>query len=164
MRSLLLRPVHRAGASAWQGLALFGLMGLLAHSMAWTLGYSPGAPYPGWMVGMTLPLLAPLRGLLHGRRYTAQWTALLALPYLMGAMVGIYGYLAPPRFTAAPDAVAAVLQGVFATALLIGCAYFAAATAPSASPDRKARSRGGGRSASEGPSRDPGSAGESREK
>lgn len=135
MRSLLLRPGRRFRPRAWRRLALSGLTGLVAHSLAWTLVYGSGAPQPGWTAVMVLPLLAPLRGLLRGERYTAQWTALLALPYLMGALVGVFGYLSPPRFTTAADAVAAVLQGVLATALLVGCAYFAAATAGSASPE-----------------------------
>ncbi len=33
-----------------------------------------------------LPLLAPLKGLVHGRRYTYAWATLFAIPYLMFAL------------------------------------------------------------------------------
>jgi uncharacterized membrane protein len=39
------------------------------------------------MVLKTLPLLAPLPGVLHGRRRTVQWAALLVLGYFVEGVV-----------------------------------------------------------------------------
>jgi uncharacterized membrane protein len=50
--------------------------------LAWTLaGYS-------WLlcVVAVLPLLAPLNGLVRGKRYTYAWATLFAIPYLAFAM------------------------------------------------------------------------------
>jgi len=69
-------------------LAFWGL--LIGSLLAWTLvGYS-------WLlcVGVALPLLAPLRGLIRGRRYTYAWSSLFAIPYLTFALCEL---LANPR-------------------------------------------------------------------
>jgi uncharacterized membrane protein len=50
--------------------------------LAWiTAGY----PWP-FCVLAALPLLAPLHGLVQGRRYTYTWATLFAIPYLMFAL------------------------------------------------------------------------------
>ena len=50
--------------------------------LAWMLaGYS----WPICLIAV-LPLLAPLRGLIQGRRYTYAWATLFAIPYLMFAI------------------------------------------------------------------------------
>ena len=50
--------------------------------LAWTaVGYS----WPICLVAV-LPLLAPLRGLIEGRRYTYSWATLFAVPYLVFAI------------------------------------------------------------------------------
>ena len=129
MRKLLARPAPLLSPAAWNGLALAGLLGLLANSLAWPLWYSPGGPYPEWMLLKVLPLLLPLRGLLHGRRRTHQWASFLSLPYVMGSIAAVYGFLVPPRFTTGVDMLGGLVQLVFATAMLLGCMYYAYATA-----------------------------------
>mgnify|MGYP000887025666 FL=1 len=64
-------------------LALAGLLGLLALCLAWELWLAPLRPGGTLLALKALPLLLPLRGLLHGRRYTHQWASLLALLYLV---------------------------------------------------------------------------------
>lgn len=50
--------------------------------LAWiTVGY----PWPICVIAV-LPLLAPLRGLLRGQRYTYAWATLFAIPYLVFAL------------------------------------------------------------------------------
>jgi uncharacterized membrane protein len=44
-----------------------------------------GYPWPICAVAV-LPLLAPLPGLVNGRRYTYAWATLFAIPYLMFAL------------------------------------------------------------------------------
>lgn len=50
------------------------------------LGWIPaGYPWPMCILA-TLPLLAPLRGLVRGRRHTYAWATLFAIPYLAFAL------------------------------------------------------------------------------
>ena len=59
-------------------LLAIGLWAALTLSLlAWT---TAGYPWPLCVIA-TLPLLAPLRGLLQGRRYTYAWATLFAIPY-----------------------------------------------------------------------------------
>lgn len=44
-----------------------------------------GYPWPMCVLA-TLPLLAPLRGLVRGRRHTYAWATLFAIPYLAFAL------------------------------------------------------------------------------
>ena len=50
--------------------------------LAWS---AVGYPWPICAVAV-LPLLAPLRGLIQGRRYTYAWATLFAIPYLTFAL------------------------------------------------------------------------------
>lgn len=65
-----------------QVAAVGSLLGLIALGLAWELWLAPLRPGGSWLVLKVLPLLAPLPGLLHGRRRTYQWTTFLALAYL----------------------------------------------------------------------------------
>ena len=57
-------------------------MALVLSLLAWTT-----AGYP-WLLCVlaVLPLLAPLNGLLRGRRHTYAWATLFAIPYLAFAL------------------------------------------------------------------------------
>ena len=61
--------------------ACASLIALIFLGLAWELWLAPLRPGGSWLVLKVLPLLAPLRGLLHGRRYTFQWAALLIWAY-----------------------------------------------------------------------------------
>jgi uncharacterized membrane protein len=50
--------------------------------LAWILA---GYPWPMCLIAV-LPLLAPLNGLVRGRRYTYAWATLFAIPYLAFAL------------------------------------------------------------------------------
>jgi uncharacterized membrane protein len=57
-------------------------LAVVASLLAWML-----AGYPWLMcVAATLPLLAPLNGLVRGRRHTYAWATLFAIPYLVFAL------------------------------------------------------------------------------
>lgn len=64
--------------------ALIGFFGLFFVILAFTAVIAPPERLPRSLVLALLlgPLLFPLRGLLHGRRYTHAWTSLLALFYI----------------------------------------------------------------------------------
>jgi uncharacterized membrane protein len=61
-----------------------------ASLLAWIL---VGYPWPICALAV-LPLLAPLNGLVRGRRYTYAWATLFAIPYLAFAVTEL---LANPR-------------------------------------------------------------------
>lgn len=66
--------------SAWLA-ACASLITLIFLDVAWELFLAPLKPGGSWMVLKALPLMAPLFGVLHGRRYTFQWSALLIWLY-----------------------------------------------------------------------------------
>ena len=57
------------------------LIALIFLCLAWELWLAPLKPGGSWLVLKVLPLLAPLFGVLRGRRYTFQWSTLLIWLY-----------------------------------------------------------------------------------
>jgi uncharacterized membrane protein len=65
-----------------RSLTIWFWIALVLSLLAWTT-----AGYPWLMcVLAALPLLAPLNGLLRGRRHTYAWATLFAIPYLAFAL------------------------------------------------------------------------------
>lgn len=62
--------------------ACISLIALIFLCIAWELRLAPVQPGGSWLVLKCMPLLAPLFGILHGRRYTFQWASMLILLYL----------------------------------------------------------------------------------
>jgi len=60
-----------------QNLASASLIALILLCLAWELWLAPLRPGGSWLVLKTLPLLAPLFGILKGRLYTFRWASLL---------------------------------------------------------------------------------------
>jgi len=73
------RIAHRAACAS--------LVALIVLCLAWELWLAPLRPGGSWLVLKTLPLLAPLIGVLRGRVYTFQWALLLILAYLAEGIV-----------------------------------------------------------------------------
>jgi len=109
--------------SAYNRLALVGMLGLLALCLAWELWLAPLRPGGTLLALKALPLLLPLRGLLHGRRYTHQWASLLALPYLVEGALRAVSDSGPSRWPA-------LAEMVLATAMFAGCLGHARQGAP----------------------------------
>jgi uncharacterized membrane protein len=68
------RPRLQAAASTC-------LIALILLCLAWELWLAPQRPGGSPLVFKVLPLLAPLRGILHGRLYTYRWSSLLIWLY-----------------------------------------------------------------------------------
>lgn len=100
------------------------LLTLIVLSVAWELWLAPLRPGGSWLVLKVLPLLAPLRGMLHGRRYTYQWSTLLVWLYFTEGVV---------RATSdhGLSAVLGIAETALALALFASCAAYARVTAPS---------------------------------
>lgn len=63
-------------------LALAGFFGTMAFLMLWIIKLAPPQiPKSIALAIGLLPLLLPLRGMIHGRVYTHSWAGFLALPY-----------------------------------------------------------------------------------
>ena len=62
--------------------AYFALLALLLNWFTW-LAPPERTPIALVLILTSVPLLFPLRGLLHGRLYTHAWTSFLALPYFV---------------------------------------------------------------------------------
>jgi len=76
------------------------LIALILLCVAWELWLAPLRPGGSWLALKTLPLLAPLPGVLRGRVYTCQWALLLVPAYFTEGVVrawsesGLAGQLA----------------------------------------------------------------------
>ena len=63
-------------------LTIWLWVAVTASLLAWV---EVGYPWPFCILAV-LPLLAPLNGLIRGRRYTYAWATLFAIPYLTFAL------------------------------------------------------------------------------
>ncbi|MDR3412323.1 MAG: DUF2069 domain-containing protein, partial [Formivibrio sp.] len=75
----------------WKRLLQWGavtmLLLLIALCIAWELWWAPLRIGGSFLVFKAVPLLLPMRGILLGRRYTAQWSSLFILLWMAeGAM------------------------------------------------------------------------------
>lgn len=75
--------------------ACASLVALIFLCLAWELWAAPLRPGGSWLMLKTLPLLAPLFGVLHGRIYTFQWALLLILAYFAEGVVRAWSDTGP---------------------------------------------------------------------
>ena len=80
------------GSRFLYALTLFGYFGTLTLLTAWYSWLAPATLFPTALVliVMLVPLLFPLRGLLHGRKYTFAWSCFLALFYFTHGVMEAY--------------------------------------------------------------------------
>ncbi len=83
--------------------AAASLIGLIALCLAWELWLAPLRPGGSTLVLKVLPLLVPLRGILHGRRYTHQWSSMLILAYFAEGAVRTFDATENARTLAAAE-------------------------------------------------------------
>ena len=103
----------------WFYIASAGaLISLIFLCLAWELWLAPLRPGGSWLVLKTLPLLAPLRGILQRRRYTYQWSSMLILAYFAEGVVRGFS-------EAGPAALLARLEIALALLFFIGAVAFA---------------------------------------
>lgn len=105
-------------------LAAASLIALLVLCLAWELWLAPLRPGGSMLALKALPLLLPLRGILHGRRYTHQWTSLLVLLYLAEGTTRSITDQGSSQLLAVAETTVALL-------LFAGCLGHARLTAPS---------------------------------
>jgi uncharacterized membrane protein len=74
---------------AWLA-ACASLVALVFLCVAWELFAAPVKAGGSWLVLKALPLLAPLFGVLRGRRYTFKWSTLLIWAYAAEGATRMY--------------------------------------------------------------------------
>lgn len=105
-------------------LASVSLIALILVCLAWEMWLAPLRPGGSMLALKVLPLLFPLRGILHGRRYTYQWTSLMVLLYLAEGMVRSMSDQGMGQWLA-------MAETLLATMLFVACLGHSRATAPS---------------------------------
>lgn len=125
----MLSGLRRPGP--WRLLTLGGYSVLLIGLLNWMTWIAPPARLPVSLalILLAVPLLLPLRGLLHGRPYTHAWTSFLALPYFAFGVDAIAAGQAPAWLGA--GAVVASL------ALFAGCVGYARTSAREAASAKR---------------------------
>ncbi len=96
---------------------LLGYFGLFFLIVAWNTWIAPVEHSPRIIIllPLTIPLLFPLRGLLHGNPYTHAWTTLIALFYFS---LGVSNTVVPE------DQLYGWLQILTSMTLFTGCVMF----------------------------------------
>lgn len=69
-------------AQRWQLAASVSLIALIFLCLGWELWWAPLRPGGSWLALKSVFLLAPLFGILRGKRYTYKWVSLFVLLYL----------------------------------------------------------------------------------
>lgn len=108
-------------ARRMQRLAAGSLIALIVCGLVWELWGAPLRPGGSWLVLKVFPLFLPLSGILHGRRYTFQWSSMFALLYVAEGLVRASSDTGASRLFAA-------LELLIATAFFIGCVGYARVT------------------------------------
>jgi uncharacterized membrane protein len=70
-------------AKHYQLAASASLIALIFLCLGWELWWAPLKPGGSWLVLKAVLLLAPLFGILRGKRYTYKWLSLLVQIYLL---------------------------------------------------------------------------------
>jgi len=101
---------------AYYVVSATSLIALIFLCLAWELWGAPLHAGGSWLVLKAVPLLAPLRGVLAGRRYTYKWAPMLILAYFMEGSMRAYAEAPPAAWYAVAEI--ALSAAFFATAML----------------------------------------------
>ena len=101
--------------------ACLSLLALLFLCLAWELWLAPLRPGGSWLALKGLPLLLPLMGILHGRRYTYQWASMLILAYFAEGAVRAFG-------DGGASAALALVEALLALVFFVSAALYARLT------------------------------------
>jgi len=101
-------------------ITLNGYFGLLALIINWFTWLAPPVQVPRSLVlaALAIPLLFPLRGILHAKRYTHQWVGFLSLLYFIIGVDVWYNRIEIESLLGA-------LMVLFSLLLLIGSSVYA---------------------------------------
>ncbi|MBM3117547.1 DUF2069 domain-containing protein [Jeongeupia naejangsanensis] len=104
--------------------AVGSVVALIALCLAWELVLAPLRTGGSTLALKALPLLLPLRGLIHGRRYTYQWTSMFILLWWAEGLMRVWSDAGLSRWLAGGEV-------VLATICFVAVSYYAKWTRPS---------------------------------
>ncbi|MES2771550.1 MAG: DUF2069 domain-containing protein [Pseudomonadota bacterium] len=107
--------------------ACISLIALIFLCLAWELWLAPVQPGGSWLVLKCVLLLAPLFGILRGKRYTYQWASMLILLYFTEGVVRASGDLGLSQRLA-------MLEIVLSLLFFVSCVAYARLTRASPFP------------------------------
>ena len=96
--------------------AVVSLTTLIFLCLGWELWWAPLRPGGSMLVLKALPLLAPLFGILRGKRYTFQWSSMFILLYLMEGLIRATSDQIPSRYFALAETMLSLVFLVSAVA------------------------------------------------
>ena len=96
--------------------AVVSLLTLIFLCLGWELWWAPLRPGGSMLVLKALPLLAPLFGILRGKRYTFQWSSMFILLYLMEGLIRATSDQIPSRYFALAETMLSLVFLVSAVA------------------------------------------------
>ncbi len=107
-------------AAIGRKLTLIGYFGLLVLILNWFTWLSPPERVPRSIVlaALTIPLLFPLRGIIHSRRYTHQWIGFLSMLYFIIGVDVWYNHQALEKYLGASMVILSLL-------LMVGSSMYA---------------------------------------
>jgi len=109
---------RRISTKNYKIMALTGYFSLLIYMPLWLLVISPnGLSTTTNLLLFTLPLLFPLKGLLHANPYTYAWSNFIVLIYFLHSLTTLW--------VLPEDRLWAALELIFATTMFFGCSYYA---------------------------------------
>ena len=97
-----MRRALRVGAGA-------SLVALILVCLAWEGWIAPLKPQGSLLILKAVPLLLPLSGIIHGRRYTYQWASMFILLYFTDGVVRAWSDQGVAAQLAAVEVVLALL-------------------------------------------------------
>ncbi len=103
----------------YRTLALAGYFGLLLLNLLWFTIISPAihTPVALILIATLIPLLFPLKGLLHGKPYTYAWSSFLTFYYFFIAVDFAFNNI--------DDKLYGYIQLFFSVLMFIGCIFYA---------------------------------------
>lgn len=101
------------------------LLALIVLCLGWEIFWAPLHPGGSLLFLKTLPLLAPLFGILRGKRYTYQWSGMLILCYFTEGVVRMWSETGVSRWLATGEVIMSVIffASVIAYAKFTGSRY-----------------------------------------
>ncbi|MGL1957436.1 MAG: DUF2069 domain-containing protein [Colwellia sp.] len=110
---------QRLSTQNYKKIGLTGYFSLLIFMPLWLIIIAPSNSLSTTtaLIMFTLPLLFPLKGLLQGNPYTYAWSNFIVLIYFLHSLTTLW--------VLPSERIWATLELLFATAMFIGCTYYA---------------------------------------
>jgi uncharacterized membrane protein len=99
----------------FQAITVTAVIAMILLTTVWELWLAPLGGTPSWVVLKAFALMLPLRGLLHGRRYTFQWYTMFILLFFMEGVMRAWGDKGLSQMLAGVQVALTVISFVSAT-------------------------------------------------